>query len=133
MSSMENGLKNVIQAAIVNELGDPVELISAVVENALKTKVDRHGHVTNNSYDAKTTLIEHMSRQAITDAAARAIREWCMSNQDAIKEAIKVELSKEDTVAGLAGTVVKSLIEGSEREYLFTLNIEAKSPDKEEY
>lgn len=93
-------------AGIVAALGDPSVLISAVVDRAIKQKVDSEGKI--NEYGSYNThdMVEVLAKKAINSVVQQAIRDWVDDHKPAIKEQVEKVLMKQK------GAFAKSLVEG---------------------
>ena len=103
---LEPILRQHIAAGVIAAIGDPVELIRSVVERAIKTKVDRDGRVSDQSYCNRNDLIETVSKNAIVDATRNAIEKYVAEQQPEIEAAVEKELKRH------TGQFAKALVTG---------------------
>ena len=95
-----------IQAAVLQQLGSPDELISAVIKKALDVKCNSSGNVSRSSFENKYDLLEVLSNRAIRDTCDNAVREFVEENSKKLKDAIKKELSRKATTDKIIGAMV---------------------------
>lgn len=103
----EKMIKPVIEAhiatAIIDQLGDPEEVIQTMVRLALNRKVDSEGKISNYSSDNRHTFIEIVAGKAIREAAKDAIMALVAEQKPLITRAVEDELrnSPEKTAAAI--------------------------------
>jgi hypothetical protein len=83
-----------IQAAIVQNMGNPEELISKMVALALRKKVNSDGKVDQYDSYNKYDFIEAIAARAIQKTAQEVFEDWVEANKDKIKVAVEKELRK---------------------------------------
>lgn len=103
---LEPIIRQHIAAGVVSAIGDPSRLIAAVVERAIKTKVDNEGKVSDSSYCNNYDLIEVVSRNAIVKAARKAIENYIAEQEPLIVAAVEKELKRS------TGKFAKALVDG---------------------
>jgi len=75
----EKLISNLIQAELIDKLGDKEKLIRAVVQSAMSFKPDRYSDETN---------FEKKIKEMIQDAAKEAFQEWLTKHKEKIKQAL---------------------------------------------
>ena len=91
---VERAVRDKINAAIAEQLGDPEELIQALVNKALSQKVQANGKRGRSDYDNKHELLDLMAGNFIREAAQEALQEYFQENRGAIKEAVKKSVAR---------------------------------------
>ncbi len=81
----EQMVTNLVQAEIVNALGQQEKLIAGVVQSALAQKAERCSN---------QTIFEKQVCEMIRDVAKECWEEWLVENRERIKVALVAELNK---------------------------------------
>lgn len=112
-----------IQQAIVRELGNAEEYMSALVKNALHEKVSSTGKVSNYSSDNKYDYLDILLKNNIQEAAKKALQEYIEENSDLLKTALKKELEKEANRSALVGAFINGASKAFEYSWNFNCNV----------
>jgi len=91
---VERAVRDKINAAIAEQLGDPQEMITKLVANALSQQVSSNGTVSRSNYDNRFEFLDLVAGNFMRDAAKEALHEFFDENKKAIKEAVKKEVLK---------------------------------------
>lgn len=104
-----------IKAAVVSALAkDPAQLVSAVVDAAMKQKPER-------GYSSDPPIWDTMVNEMIREAAKSAFKEWLEENADMIKVKVRERLTKEKTK--FIDKIVDSLVSSAKSSFYFTVGI----------
>jgi len=91
---VERAVRDKINAAIAEQLGDPEEMIKKLVGAALSQKVSSNGAVGRSDYDNKFEFLDLLAGNFMRDAAKEALTEFFEENRKAIKDAVKKEVAR---------------------------------------
>jgi len=91
---VERAVRDKINSAIAEQLGDPTVIITKLVSAALAQKVSADGTVSNRSYNNEYEFLDLLTGNFIRDAAQEALKEYLNVNLQAIKEAVKKEVAR---------------------------------------
>ena len=110
-----------VTAGILKAFGDPAKLIEAVVDKAMKQKVDDSGKVNSSDYYNKHDLLELLAKQEIHKIAHEMLREFVAQKRPMIEKAVKDAMSKK------SGAFSKALVDGLANsvssDFKFTCNV----------
>jgi hypothetical protein len=99
-----------IKGAIASILGDPNDVVKAVIDKILNTKVNESGHVSNYSGDNKYNYIDIVFRQKITEVAKEEISNWAKDNSDKIRVEIQRQISTKKGSESFAKAVIDGVV-----------------------
>ncbi len=121
---LEPIVRSQVAAGIVEALGKPEQLISKVVAQALKQKVDSKGSVSTHNYDNRYDLIELLATNGIHSVVRESLGKWIEEQRPAIEAQVKKALSRKESA--FAKALVEGLITATRSEWSFKCNINFK-------
>jgi len=113
-----------INAAVINALGDSDRLIRAAVQFALDMKVDSSGKPSN--YSHSKTFIAWFCEKALRETATAALQEFVDEQRPAITAEIKRQLSLSRNK--VARAFVNGLADSLDSKYKLSVDVMFKSP-----
>ena len=117
-----------IQAAIVTEMSkDKDGLLEAMVNGAMTQKVNDDGRRVKDSYYNKTPFIEVLCKNAIQEAAREAMKDFIEENKPLIKEKIKKELTRKNSM--MAKAVVDGMVKNMQTSWNFKVDTHFHNAD----
>jgi len=108
-TAIEQIVKQAVNAAVIAQLGDPAQMVRAVVEKAMNEKVDSSGKVNSSSYYNDRPLIEAVAQINIQNVTREVVKEFFESHREHVKAAVVAELRKKKVVQTLASNMVERL------------------------
>jgi hypothetical protein len=114
--------KQVIAAVMAN-IGDPEELIGAVVQKALQTKVDSDGNINSYDHNNRHNFMEYLVTKKVKEMAEKLLIEWLEDNNKVLKEILKKELDKKTNMNKLIKSYMNSFEESLACTWRFDANI----------
>lgn len=124
---VERAVRDKINAAIAEQLGDPTIIITKLVSAALAQKVSSNGKVSGSSYDNKYEFLDLLTGNFIRDAAQEALKEYLNDNLQAIKEAVKKEVAR--SPSKFAKLFVDGITESMNTRFASTVKISFNGKD----
>ena len=118
-----------VQAAVLENIGDPEETIGKLVSLALKQKVCSEGYVSKYSSDNRFDYIEMMTGAAIRDAAKEALAGWLEENKRLVKEMVVKELNKPERRKSVVGAFADAVEKAFECSWRFNCDIKFNKQD----
>ena len=85
-----------LNQAIIDSMGNKEEYMIALINSAMKEKVDANGRKSNYKSDNKYNFIDVEVKNAIQNAAKEAIGEYIKENRELLKLTVKKEFEKEE-------------------------------------
>lgn len=117
-----------VQAAVVEALSAHKQLVEQAVAAVLTMKVDSDGKPSNYSGYNTCTLMEHLAKKAIADAAKEALAEYLVAGKEGLRARVKKELEKKSSL--LATALVDGFHKSIESTYGFKIEISLKERDR---
>ncbi len=121
---LEPIVRSQVAAGIVEALGKPEQLISKVVAQALKQKVNSKGNVSNHDYENRHDLIELLATNGIHSVVRESLTKWVEEQRPAIEAQVKKALSRKESA--FARALVEGLITATRSQWRFECNISFK-------
>lgn len=109
-TAIETIVREAVNAAVVAQLGDPAQLVRAVVEKAMNMKVNDKGEIDTSSYYGGKALIETVASINIQKITKEVIAEFFQANRETVKKAVEAELRKKKLVQTLASQMTERLV-----------------------
>ena len=97
MKELQEAVQPILNAAVLNALGDPVKMLQAIIDQALAEK---------DSYHSKDTMLIKATKVAIQKAAIEVAHQWVQDKMLLIREAVLARLNAED------GKVMAAIVDG---------------------
>jgi len=126
---VERAVRDKINAAIAEQLGDPQEMITKLVGAALSQKVSSNGQVSRSSYDNKFEFLDILAGNFMREAAKEALTEFFEDNRSAIKEAVKKEVAR--SPAKMAKVFMDGITKSMQSTYIPRVEIKFQSHNDE--
>lgn len=120
-SVLEPYIKQAVSSAIVGALGDGTKLIELAVQNALSTKVDSEGKVSQYSSYNNNMLVDVLAKNKIQQIAKDVINEMAEEMRPKIKEQIEKQLKTKHSL--IARTLVDGMIESLTSKWSVSINM----------
>jgi len=124
---VERAVRDKINSAIAEQLGDPVVLINKLVASALSQKVSSQGTLSRSSYDNKFEFLDVVASNFIREATHEALREYFEENKKAIKDAVKKEVAK--SPSKMAKVFMDGITNGMKSVYSSHISISFENSD----
>lgn len=128
---IENCVKEVVQASMTEALGSKNEIVSEVVNELLKTKVDKdNGRVSTSSWGTEP-LIDHYLRESIIEVVKQTIKTEIELRKPELEKLIKNELNKKSNMQKFVDSFINNTTETLENSWRTKIDI-SFTPVKEE-
>jgi len=105
---LEAAVRDTVLTAIASAM-DKEEVVQAIVHEALSMKVDEDGKVNSYSNYNRYTVLEYYVKTAIRDEAVKMAKEIIDEKTPLIRENVRREFERQETVDSLVGAFMKSL------------------------
>lgn len=115
-----------LNQAIIDSMGNKEEYMIALINSAMKEKVDANGRKSNYKSDNKYNFIDVEVKNAIQNAAKEAIGEYIKENRELLKLTVKKEFEKEENKNALVNAFVKGAVESFDYNYNFSANLDIR-------
>ena len=115
-----------LNQAIIDSMGNKEEYMIALINSAMKEKVDAKGRKSNYNSDNKYNFIDVEVKNAIQNAAKEAIGEYIKENRELLKLTVKKEFEKEENKNALVNAFVKGAVESFDYNYNFSANLDIR-------
>jgi len=105
---LEPYIKDAVATSVLAALGSQEEIIKKLIESAIKTKVNKDGHVSRYEYENKFTLIEAVAQKELQRVTAQVIKDMAA----AMRPQIEAEMRRVIGASGTVNALAKAMCDG---------------------
>ena len=110
---IEAAVQEIVQAGIVQALGDPTRIVKDAVGSIVNKRVDSDGKVSSSSYSSMPYL-DWLAKKTIEDVVRETMRNVLESKRAFFVEEIERQLSDAKFRSDMCAAFVKSVLSASE-------------------
>jgi hypothetical protein len=115
-------IRSQVEAGIMAQIGDPVELIRSVIDTAISQKVGVDGKISRYSCDNKYNILETLTRKRLHEAVCEAIEKWVDNAKPQITKAVETALKRRNTA--IAKALVNGFVDATKSEWRCSVSVE---------
>lgn len=129
-------IKSIVESKIKSEVvsalaGSSDLIIEKLVDNIIKTKVDRNGKPTNSSYDQVGNMLDYVIQTELQKIVIESVKEWGMKSKDTIAKKIDDTLKKNGRK--FASKLTESVVYQMSKEFSFKFFFEGSQSNRDIY
>jgi hypothetical protein len=104
-----------------------LEIVEAVVRQALSQKVDSNGKIDTYGYSSSKTYLEWLCSSAIRKSVEKAIAAWVEKDQQRIQAAVEKCLKAETRT--ISKTLIDALVVSASNKYKLKVSIDGQATE----